>query len=96
MNQDQNYSLSTEESVSAFLSQLDKAASSRDIDRYMKLFSPKKDVLLAFSGQIFKGVEAIAASHKRSWSQLTFLEFHTNLAGMLQPGPDFVVRPTPR
>jgi ketosteroid isomerase-like protein len=77
-----------DESIAAFLSGLDLAASSRDLDRYMELFSPREDVLFVFNGEVFVGAEAIAATHWDSWSQLTRLEFHTGPILALQIGLD--------
>jgi hypothetical protein len=55
--------LFTNESITASLSEMGRAAIARDLDSYMALFSPKKDVLFVYNGEVFLGVEAIAETH---------------------------------
>jgi ketosteroid isomerase-like protein len=52
-----------DESIAALISDMERAASAWDLDRYMALFSPAEDVLFVYCGQIFVGAEAIAKTH---------------------------------
>jgi uncharacterized protein (TIGR02246 family) len=80
-----------DETIQALVSEMEQAASERDLDRYMALFSQNKDVLFVYCGQIAVGVEAIAKTHWDSWSQLTSLAFHLGPALALQVGADCAV-----
>jgi uncharacterized protein (TIGR02246 family) len=80
-----------DESVTAFISEMERAASARDLDGYMALFSLEEDVLFVYCGQIFVGTKAIAETHWDSWSRLTSLTFDLGPVLALQVAPDCAV-----
>jgi uncharacterized protein (TIGR02246 family) len=80
-----------DQTIQAFVSEMEQAASERDLDRYMALFSQREDVLFVYCGQISVGTEAIAKTHWDSWSQLTSLAFNLGPILTWQVGADCAV-----